>query len=75
MHCGTVHFCCVLKRMQCIDCALRIVLCCEQEAVHCGTVHGVVLERNCALWDCALCHISKEGDTALEVKCVWDWVL
>ena len=37
-------------------------------AMHCGIVHGVMLGRNCALWNCAWWHVSKEGDTALDVK-------
>ena len=54
---------CILK--QCI------VLLCEV-VVHCGTVHCVVLWRESfASWNYVWYGVSKEGDMALEVKCVY----
>ena len=81
-----VELCMVLavRRKWCIV-ELCIALCWE-ETVHWGTVHCIIVKRKwctmglcivfccagkkCALWDCAWCCVIKEGDTAIEVKCV-----
>ena len=80
-------FCYVVKRKQYIEKLCIALWCKEEVvhwgSVHCvilwrwsGTLSNcafcyVVLGRSCTLWDCAWCCVSKEGNTALEAKCVY----